>query len=307
MDVPADVPADSRRTPPELPGSGTDAAPSVQEVCDRDPFRLGEKAGWPLMGDRSVLFDVFGLQNDRVAVPPSWISRCRTPVGMLLPNSTRRKTSSGCGTCEQVPTLRRQAGHVRGAFDVRGDGRDPESPDDRLRSIPRNRAPGPLRLKARIRSRLYPRRVGLLFTGRRADSSAVPRGPSHCVHGLLVNLREERHGRTEGEQPQVGRRPPRRVTGPRGGRTEASPDPGRTRFQSAGLFVPRSPPHEGLPPGRTGASLRRSISAGPDSLEAVASRRPRRRARRRPWVSGRGIATSTTRSGRPRTERRVSA
>ena len=75
MQVPADLPAHGRRTTPELQGNGSDAAPGMQEVRDRDAFGLGEKAGGdhgrPLMGDGSVLLDVSGLQNDRVAVPPS--------------------------------------------------------------------------------------------------------------------------------------------------------------------------------------------------------------------------------------------
>ena len=47
----------------------------MQQVRDCDPFRLGEKSGGDhgrfLMGDGSVLLDVSGLQNDRVAVPPA--------------------------------------------------------------------------------------------------------------------------------------------------------------------------------------------------------------------------------------------
>ncbi|MCY1228028.1 hypothetical protein D9M72_403210 [compost metagenome] len=75
VDVPADLSAHSRRTTPELPGNGADAAPRLQEVRDRDPFRFGEKPGGdhdrPLMRDGSVLLDVSGLQNNRVSVPPA--------------------------------------------------------------------------------------------------------------------------------------------------------------------------------------------------------------------------------------------
>jgi len=75
VNVPADLPAHRRRTTPELPGDGTDAAPGMQEVRDRDPFRLGEKPSGdhdrPLMRDGSVLLYVSGLQNNRVAVPPA--------------------------------------------------------------------------------------------------------------------------------------------------------------------------------------------------------------------------------------------
>ena len=73
--VPANLSAHGRRATPEIQGHGTDVAPGMQEVRDRDPFRLGEKPGGdrgrPLMGNGSVLLDVSGLQNDRVAVPPA--------------------------------------------------------------------------------------------------------------------------------------------------------------------------------------------------------------------------------------------
>lgn len=49
--------------------------PAWQEVRGRDPLGLGEKAGrnrgWSLTGDGSDLFDVAGLQNKCVTVPPS--------------------------------------------------------------------------------------------------------------------------------------------------------------------------------------------------------------------------------------------
>jgi hypothetical protein len=132
--------------------------------------------------------------------PGFWTSRCPTPVSLLLPSSTRRKTSNGCGTCERVPTLRRQAGDVRGASSVRGVGLDLESPEDRLRSIRRNRATGPLRIRARIRIRQLPTesRIALPWPGcglPGRSQATIPR-----VHGFLLNPREEPHGRTQGEQ-----------------------------------------------------------------------------------------------------------
>lgn len=72
---PAELPAHGQWTPPEPHCNRTDAAPGMQQVRDRNPFRLREKSGGdhgrPLMGNGSVLLDVSGLQNDRVAVPPS--------------------------------------------------------------------------------------------------------------------------------------------------------------------------------------------------------------------------------------------
>ena len=46
VNVPADLSAHRRRTTPELPGDGTDAAPGMQEVRDRDPFEC-VKYFWP--------------------------------------------------------------------------------------------------------------------------------------------------------------------------------------------------------------------------------------------------------------------
>lgn len=75
VNVPADFSAYSRRTAPKFHGDSANAPPGTQEVCDRDPFRLGEKPGGdydrPLMRDGSNLFDVSRLQNNRVAVPPA--------------------------------------------------------------------------------------------------------------------------------------------------------------------------------------------------------------------------------------------
>jgi hypothetical protein len=75
MGVAANLPADRRWTPSELPGNGADAPAGMQQVCDRDPFRLREEPGGddrrPPVRDGSVLLDVSGLENDGVAVPPS--------------------------------------------------------------------------------------------------------------------------------------------------------------------------------------------------------------------------------------------
>ena len=58
MSVPANLPADRRWTPSELPGNGTDAPAAMQQVYDRDPFRLREEPGgddrWPPEQDGSV-------------------------------------------------------------------------------------------------------------------------------------------------------------------------------------------------------------------------------------------------------------
>lgn len=75
MNVAADLPAYGGRTALQLQGIGTDAAPGIQEVSDRELFRLDEKPVGdycqPLPRNRNELLDVAGLQNNHVAMPPS--------------------------------------------------------------------------------------------------------------------------------------------------------------------------------------------------------------------------------------------
>jgi hypothetical protein len=205
--------------------------------------------------------------------PGFWTSRCPTPVSLLLPSSTRRKTSNGCGTCERVPTLRRQAGDVRGASSVRGVGLDLESPEDRLRSIRRNRATGPLRIRARIRIRQLPTesRIALPWPG-----CGLPGRSQATSHASTASYSTRAKNRTAGP----GASSDRWAGGPRvglfglcGGRIAASLGPVEPDSTVLVFFIPRSPRETGR-----GASLRRWISARPNSMAAVASRRRGRRA-----------------------------
>lgn len=87
MNVSADFPAHGRRTPPQLQGNRTDAAPGMQQVRDCDPFRLGEKPGgdhrWPLPRNRSVLFTSPDFKTT------VWPCRHRVPELRLIPRSGR--------------------------------------------------------------------------------------------------------------------------------------------------------------------------------------------------------------------------